>query len=76
MFEITGNSTYKTVATAATAWLLKFRAASGANIYRFDGKPAHGPYSGDDILTETTTCEFTGNLSLLVVLSEPKKALY
>jgi hypothetical protein len=36
MYALTGNTTYRDVAVGATAWLLKYRAANGANVYRFN----------------------------------------
>ena len=45
----------------AAAWLLKFRAPSGANVYRFDhpGPYPPPPYRGAKILSESTTCKPT-----------------
>ena len=61
LFALTGNATYRDVATGAAAWLLKYRAPSGANVYRFDhpGPYPPPPYTGAKILSESTTCKLT-----------------
>jgi hypothetical protein len=65
MYGLTGNTTYREVAVGATNWLMKYRAPTGANVYRFDNPNPYPPppYSGSDILTETTTYPTEGFIS-------------